>query len=87
MALVRQTLESFLREGPSKDELARAKRNLVQGFALRLDSNRKVLEQVATIGFYRLPLDWLDRFPSALPRSARTRFATLSGAEFGPSRW
>ena len=63
LALVRQTLETFLREGPNKDELARAKRNLIQGFALRLDSNRKVLEQVATIGFYRLPLDWLDRFP------------------------
>ncbi len=26
--------------------------------------NRKVLEQLALIGFYGLPLDWLDEYPA-----------------------
>jgi zinc protease len=26
--------------------------------------NRKVLEQLALIGFYELPLDWLDEYPA-----------------------
>jgi len=30
---------------------------------VRLDSNRKILEYLMVIGFYRLPLDWLERFP------------------------
>lgn len=37
-----------------------AKDNLTNGFPLRLDSNRKLLANVAAIGFYHLPLDYLD---------------------------
>ena len=39
-----------------------AKQNLVGSFPLRLDSNRKILDNVAMIGFYGLPLDYLDRY-------------------------
>jgi zinc protease len=35
---------------------------MIGGFR-RYDTNRKVLDQVAAIGFYRLPLDWLDAYP------------------------
>jgi zinc protease len=34
----------------------------VGSFPLRLDSNRKILENVAVIGFYGMPLDYLDRY-------------------------
>ena len=44
-------------------ELQAAKDNIVNGFGLRLDSNAKLLDHVAMIGFYRLPLDWLARYP------------------------
>jgi zinc protease len=60
IALVHATLATFLRDGPTEEELAAAKANLVGGFPLRLDSNRKILDNVAVIGFYGLPLDWLD---------------------------
>jgi zinc protease len=59
---VRAVLAGFLAQGPSAAELKAAKQNLVGGFALRIDSNRKLLQQVALIGFYRLPLSWLDDF-------------------------
>ncbi len=62
LALVRTVLDKFLAGGPSAAELKAAKQNLEGGFALRIDSNRKLLEQVALIGFYRLPLTWLDDF-------------------------
>lgn len=63
VAVARQTLEGFLRDGPTADELQAAQDNLINGFALRLDSNRKLLQQVAVIGWYRLPLDYLDQYP------------------------
>ena len=66
LARVRAVLDEFLAHGPSAAELKAAKQNLVGGFALRIDSNRKLLEQVALIGFYQLPLTWLDDF--AAPR-------------------
>lgn len=62
LARVRTVLGEFLSRGPSVAELKAAKQNLMGGFALRIDSNRKLLDQVALIGFYQLPLTWLDDF-------------------------
>lgn len=62
LKVVSETLGTFLKDGPTEGELKAAKENLVNGFALRLDSNRKMLEQVAVIGSYGLPLDYLDTY-------------------------
>jgi len=66
LGVVRETLARFLRDGPTEAELQAAKSNLVGGFALRIDSNRKILDNLATIGFYRLPLDYLERWTSRI---------------------
>lgn len=60
LAVSRQVLERFVQEGPTEDELQSAKAFLVNGFALRFDSNRKLLGNVANIAWYGLPLDYLD---------------------------
>lgn len=60
--VARNVLDTFLKEGPSDDELAAAKANLTGSFPLRLDSNKKLLDNVAVIGFYGLPLDYLDQY-------------------------
>ncbi|MEO8410323.1 MAG: insulinase family protein, partial [Propionivibrio sp.] len=62
LTVVREVLTTFLAEGPSEAELQAAKQNLVGSFPLRLDSNRKILDNVAVIGFYGLPLDYLDHY-------------------------
>ena len=58
----RDVLAGFLENGPSTEELEAAKANLTGSFPLRLDSNKKILDNVAVIGFYGLPLDYLDRY-------------------------
>ena len=68
LAQVRSVLDGFLARGPSAAELKAAKQNLAGGFALRLDSNRKLLQQVALIGYYGLPLDWLADFTARIER-------------------
>ncbi len=60
LKVVRNTIAAFLRDGPTEAELKAAKDNLIGGFALRIDNNRKILDNIATIGFYRMPLDYLD---------------------------
>ncbi len=62
LKVTRDVLAGFLAQGPSKAELQAAKQNLVGSFPLRLDSNRKILENVSVIGFYGFPLDYLDRY-------------------------
>ena len=63
LAVVEQTLAGFIAAGPTAEELQAARDNIINGFGLRLDSNRKILDYVAMIGFYELPLDWLDTYP------------------------
>ena len=62
LKVTREVLKAFLTEGPSEEEVLAAKQNLVGSFPLRLDSNKKILENVAALGFYGLPLDYLDRY-------------------------
>jgi len=73
LQVVNDTLRTFIAEGPTADELQAAKDNLINGFGLRLDSNRKILDYVAMIGFYQLPLDWLDRYPRAVAAVSRAQ--------------
>jgi zinc protease len=58
--VVRDTLATFLAQGPTEKELKAAKQNLIGGFALRVDTNRKLLDNLAQINFYNLPLDYLQ---------------------------
>jgi zinc protease len=60
LKVARETLQQFVIEGPSEDELNQAKSNLVGGFPLRIDSNKKIIEYLSLIGFYKLPIDYLD---------------------------
>ena len=60
--LLQQMLETFIEQGPTADELEHAKKNITGGFPLKIDSNKKIVEYLALIGFYDLPLDYLDRF-------------------------
>jgi zinc protease len=60
LKIVRDTIAAFLRDGPTQQELKAAKDNLIGGFALRIDNNKKILDNIAAIGFYNLPLNYLD---------------------------
>ena len=60
--VLRDTLEKFVKDGPTAKELEASKKNITGGFALRIDSNKKIADYLAVIGFYNLPLDYLDTF-------------------------
>lgn len=62
LTLVKDTVQQFVDKGVTEKELAAAKDNLIGGFPLRIDSNSKILEYLNMIGFYKLPLDYLDSF-------------------------
>ena len=61
---VRITLNDFVSQGITERELAAAKQNIIGGFPLRIDSNKKILDYLSVIGFYNLPLTYLDDFSS-----------------------
>ena len=60
--VLKDTLEKFVKDGPTAKELEASKKNITGGFALRVDSNKKIADYLSLIGFYNLPLDYLDTF-------------------------
>ena len=62
--LAREVVARYVAEGPTEAELQAAKDELIKGFALRLDSNRKLLDNVANLAWNDLPLDYLDTWTS-----------------------
>ncbi len=60
LTVMRGVLDKFIQEGPTAKQIEEAKRNIIGGFPLKVASNRKIVEYIAAMGFYDLPLDWLD---------------------------
>jgi zinc protease len=59
-AVAREVVAKFVAEGPTQADLQAAKDNLIGGFPLLIDSNRKLLGNLANIAWNDLPLDYLD---------------------------
>ena len=62
LSLLNQELKKYVDEGPEESELEASLSNITGGFPLNIDSNGKLLEYIAMIGFYDLPVDYLDNF-------------------------
>ncbi len=62
---------ALLPKAPPEEELVAAKKNLIGGFALRLDSNRKLIDNLAAINFYRLPANYLDTWTDRIDLVSR----------------
>jgi zinc protease len=68
LEVARRTLREFVAKGPTEDELRAAKQNIIGGFPLRIDSNRKIHDYLSLIGFYRLPVTYLEDFVKNVER-------------------
>ena len=62
LKLVNETVAKFIKDGVTEPELKAAKDNIIGGFPMRIDSNGKILDYLSVIGFYKLPLTYLDDF-------------------------
>ncbi len=68
LEVVRSTLREFIDKGPTEQEVVAAKQNIVGGFPMRIDSNRKIHEYLILIGYYNLPIDYLETFVANIER-------------------
>jgi zinc protease len=58
--IMSSTIAKFIADGPTPSELLAAKSNLVNGYPLRIDNNRKLLDNVSSIAWNDLPLDTME---------------------------
>ncbi|OLF50916.1 M16 family metallopeptidase [Pseudomonas chlororaphis] len=62
LKLVQDVLADYLKTGPTQKELDDAKRELAGSFPLATASNADIVGQLGAIGFYDLPLSYLEDF-------------------------
>lgn len=86
VALIHQELRRFIKEGPTDDELSEAKASLINGFALRLDSNRKLLDNVASMAWHDLPMDHLDTWTARMDAVTREQVMSALQRVLDPDR-
>jgi zinc protease len=86
MDVTMKTLRDFVANGPSAKELTDAKTNLVGGFPLRIDSNRKIHEYLTVIGYYKLPLTYLDEFVGHIERVTVADIKRAFAARIDPEK-
>lgn len=66
-----EELNKFKKYGPTIEEITASKTNIVGGFPLRTASNDDIIGYIAMIGFYDLPLDYLDTFTDTIDKIKR----------------
>ncbi len=60
--LVQRLVDEYLQQGPTQVELDRSKREIAGSFPLSTASNADIVGQLGSIGFYHLPLTYLEDF-------------------------
>ena len=84
--VAKDVLARFVADGPTATELQAAKDNLAGGFALRIDSNRKLLDNVANIAWNHLPLDYLDHWTEQIARVTQADIQTAFARILQPEK-
>lgn len=69
--VAKDLLKTFQQEGPSEEELQASKLNISGGFPLRTASNDDIMGYIEMIGFYGLPLDYLQTFTKTINAISR----------------
>lgn len=81
-----ETIEKFVNEGPTQEELVSAKNNIIGGFPLRIDSNRDILGYLSLIGFYGLPLDYLESFNDKISSATEAEIRAAFSKHLQPNK-
>lgn len=86
-AVLLDTVKRFVAEGPTEGERDAAVKNITGGFPLRIASNSKIVEYLAMIGFYRLPLDHLERFNARVEAVTAEQIQSAFARRIHPDRF
>ncbi len=86
LALLQENLRDYVNEGPTAEELRASKQHITGGFPLRIDSNSNIVQYLAMIGFYGLPLDYLDTFTARVDAVTQPSIREALKAHLSPER-
>lgn len=86
VAVAKEELAQFVENGPTPTELEASKANITGGFPLRIASNQSLVRYAAMIGFYDLPLSYLERYTSRIEAVTREQVTQALQRRLNPQR-
>ena len=81
-----QMLTDYIDQGPNAEELEHSRANIVLGFPLRIAENRSMLDYLAMIGYYRLPLDYLQTWRAQINAVSQDQVVDAFQRRLDPER-
>ena len=84
--VARTVVKDFVANGPTEQEVKAAKDNLIGGFALLIDSNRKLLGNISNIAWNDLPLDYLDTWTQQIEKVTASDIKIAMAAKLQPDK-
>lgn len=84
--VAKEVVDEFVKHGPTDQEVKAAKDFLIGGFALRLDSNRKLMDNLTNIAWYNLPLDYLDTWTAQVDKLTAKEIQEAFARNLQPDR-
>jgi zinc protease len=86
LEVARQVVRDFVATGPLDAEVKAAKDNLTGGFALLIDSNRKLLGNISNIAWYDLPTTYLDTWTAQIDKVTVQDVKAAMAAKLQPEK-
>lgn len=86
LSVVKETLAGLLADIP-ETELQAHKDNIMGSFALETDSNKDIVGYLAMMGFYQLPLTWMEDFPKQVAVLDRQQLLSAIRRHLQPEQW
>jgi len=85
--VVREVLKQMYEHGVTAAELKAAKANLTGSFAHRMDSNAKRVGLMSMVGFYGLPLDYLQTWTARIGQVSLADLNRVAQVYLNPTQW
>ena len=79
-------LRHFVADGPTEEELGHSRNSMVLGFPLRIADNASMIDYLSMIGYYRLPLDYLDTWTDRISAISREQIVTAFQSRLDPDQ-
>ena len=84
---IRRQMNRIREEKVSDEELSDAKSYLTGSFPRRLDTNRKIADFLATIEFYSLGLDYVEKYPGYINSVTKDDILKVAGKYLYPEHY
>ncbi len=79
-------IERFVADGPSAEEYEHSRNSIVLGFPLRIADNASMINYLAMIGYYRLPLDYLDTWTERISAISHEQIVAAFQSTLNPDQ-